>query len=91
MRTRYKVALLGFNDSEHGALALCLQFSAVREVAYDEAADPAQAEFLIADADAEGVPERVRDGGRLRDTVFVGTRPVAGALSQVLRPMSELA
>ena len=88
MRTRYRVALQGFNRNDRGALALCLQFSAGRKVGYDEVIDDAHADFLIVDADAdEGWPERVRAGGRLRDAVFVGARPVAGALSQVARPI----
>lgn len=88
MRTRYRVALQGFNSNDRGALALCLQFSAGRKVGYDEVVDAAHADFLIVDADAdEALPEQVRAGGRLRDAVFVGARPVAGALSQVPRPI----
>jgi CheY-like chemotaxis protein len=88
MRTRYRVALQGFNGNDRGALALCLQFSAGRKVGYDEVVDDAHADFLIVDADAdEALPEQVRAGGRLRDAVFVGARPVAGALSQVPRPI----
>jgi CheY-like chemotaxis protein len=88
MRTRYRVALQGFNGNDRGALALCLQFSAGRKVGYDEVVDAAHADFLIVDADADdALPEQVRAAGRLRDAVFVGTRPVAGALSQVPRPI----
>ena len=88
MRKRYRVALQGFNRNDRGALALCLQFSAGRQVGYDEVVDDAHADFLIVDADAdESLPEQVRAGGRLRDAVFVVARPVAGALSQVPRPI----
>jgi CheY-like chemotaxis protein len=88
MRTRYRVAVQGFNTNDRGALALCLQFSAGRRVGYEEVVDAAHADFLIVDADADdALTEQVRAAGRLRDAVFVGARPVAGALSRVARPI----
>ncbi|HEX7383805.1 MAG TPA: hypothetical protein VF291_05795, partial [Burkholderiaceae bacterium] len=87
MPTRYRVALQGFNESERGALALCLQYGGGRDHGYEEAADGQASDLLVADADAPGVPDAVRAAGRLRDTVFVGAQPVPGALSQVPRPI----
>jgi CheY-like chemotaxis protein len=88
MRARYRVALLGFNAVERGALGLCLQYTAGRDLGYEEASDAARADFLIVDAEAdEDLAEQVRAEGRLRDTVFVGEHAVTGSLSQVRRPI----
>jgi CheY-like chemotaxis protein len=88
MRARYRVALLGFNAVERGALGLCLQYTAGRDLGYEEASDAARADFLIVDAEAqEDLAEQVRTEGRLRDAVFVGEHAVAGSLSQVRRPI----
>lgn len=87
MPRRYRVALQGFGSTESGALTLSLEFSTGRDLGYEEVADAAESDFLIADADAPEIADRVRAAGRLRDTVFVGERPVPGALSQVRRPI----
>ena len=90
MPARFRVALRGFSDFERSTLGLCFRLAPTRVPAYEEVDDLAQADFIVADADAAGVIATLSQADRLADVVFIGARPVAGALAHARRPIDPI-
>jgi two-component system cell cycle response regulator len=84
---RYTVALQGFSDFERSALASFFRLAQERAPAYEQAASPAESDFIIADADHASDVAALRDTDRLQDTVFIGARAPAGAVAWLPRPI----
>ena len=84
---RYTVALQGFSDFERSALASFFRLAQERAPAYEQAASPAESDFIIADADHASDVAALRDTNRLQDTVFIGARAPAGAVAWLPRPI----
>jgi CheY-like chemotaxis protein len=87
---RYGVALEGFSAFERSALASFFRLAAQRAPAYDQVADSAEGDFIIADADHPGALDRVQSAGRTADTVFVGSHAPPGAMAWLPRPIEPL-
>ena len=87
---RYGVALEGFSAFERSALASFFRLAAQRSPAYDQVADAAEGDFIIADADHPGALDRVQSAGRTADTVFVGSHAPPGAMAWLPRPIDPL-
>jgi CheY-like chemotaxis protein len=85
-----RVALLGFGEFERTALVSYLRLSRTRVPAYEEAATLADADFVIADADAAGTIDAVLEADRVADTVFIGSLTPDGALAWMMRPIDPL-
>lgn len=88
--TRLRVALQGFSDFERTALASYFRLAGNRFPAYEQAAEPDEARFIVADADMPGVIDRIVEAGRVADTVFVGSHAPEGALAWMMRPIDPL-
>ncbi|CAN5493230.1 hypothetical protein BH11PSE9_BH11PSE9_33760 [soil metagenome] len=86
----YAVAVEGFSEFERSALASFFRLAAQRTPSYVHVADPAQSDFLIADADQQSALEAVHLGSRLADTVFVGARAPEGARAWLGRPIDPM-
>lgn len=84
---RYTVALQGFSDFERGALASFFRLTQQRALTYEQAASPAESDFIIADADHPADVAAVREANRLHDTIFIGARAPAGAAAWLPRPI----
>lgn len=84
---RYTVALQGFSDFERSALASFFRLAQQRAPAYDQAASPAESDFIIADADHPVDVAAVREANRLQDTIFIGAHAPAGAAAWLPRPI----
>lgn len=84
---RYTVALRGFSDFERSALSSFFRLGQQREPAYDQGASLDESDFVIADADDAAGVELLRQAGRLHDTVFIGAREPAEAVSWLRRPI----
>ncbi len=84
---RYTVALQGFSDFERSALASFFRLAQQRAPAYDQAASPAESDFIIADADHPTDVAAVREANRLQDTIFIGAHAPAGATAWLPRPI----
>ena len=87
IRMRYSVALQGFSDFERDGLHSFFRLAEQRAPAYEPAADLAEADFVIADADQPAAVAAVSAAGRLADTVFVGARAPTGAAAHLPRPI----
>ncbi|KQU78140.1 MULTISPECIES: response regulator [unclassified Rhizobacter] len=87
IRTRYSVALQGFSDFERDGVQSFLRLAEQRAPAYERAADLAEADFVLADADHPAAIAAVTAAGRLADTVFIGARAPAGAAAHLPRPI----
>lgn len=82
------VSIIGFTAFERNALLSAFRLSASREPsAFEECADVAEAQLIVADADFVGVLEDVAAAGRTSDTVFVGSLPPSGARAWTMRPL----
>jgi two-component system cell cycle response regulator len=90
MPSTHSVCLLGFSDFERRALAMQFGLASTRTPAYRLVAAPAEARFLVVDADARSALQRALDAGRLADTLFVGGAAPAGALARLKRPIDTL-
>jgi CheY-like chemotaxis protein len=88
IQLRYSVALEGFSAFERSAIGSFFRLAAQRAPAYVEAADLAEADFVIADGDQPAAVQRIVQAGRLGDTVFVGAHAPAGAGACVARPIA---
>jgi CheY-like chemotaxis protein len=84
---RYTVALQGFSEFERRAMASFFRLAQERAPAYLQAASPAEADFIIADADHAADVAAVRDARRLQDTIFIGAAAPAGSLAWLPRPI----
>lgn len=85
--TRFTVAIEGFSAFERSALASFFRLATGSAGAYHRVDDIEHADLVIADADHRPVLERIARDGRLRDTVFIGGQPPAGALAWMSRPI----
>jgi CheY-like chemotaxis protein len=84
---RYTVALQGFSDFERRAMASFFRLAQQRAPAYEQAASPAESDFIIADADHPADAAAVRAAERLQDTIFIGAHAPAGACAWLPRPI----
>ena len=84
---RYTVALQGFSDFERRAMASFFRLAQERAPAYEQAASPAESDFIIADADHAGDVAAVRESRRLQDTVFIGAAAPDGSVAWLPRPI----
>jgi two-component system cell cycle response regulator len=84
---RYTVSLQGFSDFERSALASFFRLAQQRAPAYEQAASPAESDFIIADADHPVDVAAVRESDRLQDTIFIGAQAPAGAVAWLQRPI----
>lgn len=87
MPARYRVALHGFSAFERATLTYCFKQAAIREPGYVQVEQVAHGDFIVADASHEGVAGGVTHGARIRDTLFVGAKPPAGAIACIHRPL----
>lgn len=88
MARTVSVSIVGFTAFERNALLSAFRLSASREAcAYQECAEVAQAQLIVADADHAGILEDVAAAGRTADTVFVGSLPPSGARAWTMRPL----
>lgn len=87
MVKRYRVALQGFSEFERNALAFCLKHAGARVPAYEQAERVADSDFIVADANHPPEPGSLLRGGRLRDTLFVGSEAPRGAIAHLPRPL----
>jgi len=85
---RYTVALLGFSDFEHSALASFFRLAEARTPAYEEAAALDAADFVVINADHAPTVKAVREAGRLRDAVLIGAQATADAAARLQRPIA---
>lgn len=85
---RYTVALLGFSDFEHSALASFFRLAEARTPAYEEAGGLDAADFVVVNADHAPTLASVRDAGRLRDAVLIGAHVPADAAARLQRPIA---
>lgn len=85
---RYTVALQGFSDFEHRAIASFFRLAQERAPAYEQAATPAESDFIIANADHPADVAAVREARRLQDTIFIGAAAPAGAAAWLPRPIA---
>ena len=86
---RYTVALLGFSDFEHSALASFFRLAEARTPAYEEAGTLDAGDFVVVNADHTPTLAAVRDAGRLRDAVVIGgAQAAAGAAARLQRPIA---
>jgi two-component system cell cycle response regulator len=86
----YSVALEGFSTFERDALASFFRLAAERTPAYHRVDEAGLSDFLIADADQASALQAVRQGRRLRDTVFIGRRAPEGAVVCLPRPLDPM-
>jgi two-component system cell cycle response regulator len=84
----YTVHLLGFSPFERESLASCFRLAEARSPAYIQAAQFADADFAIVDADQPAAVAAVRQADRLHDAVFVGAHAPHGAGAHLPRPIS---
>jgi len=85
---RYTVALLGFSDFEHSALASFFRLAEARTPAYEEVDTLDAADFAVVNADHAATVTTVRDAGRLRDAVLIGAQVPADAAARLQRPIA---
>lgn len=85
---RYTVALLGFSDFEHSALASFFRLAEARTPAYEEAPSLDTADFAVVNADHAATVSAVRDAGRLRDAVLIGAHAPTDAAARLQRPIA---
>ncbi len=90
MSAAYRVLLQGFSPFERSALASYFRLAARRSPAYDLVGTPADAHFIVADADHPGAFGLVSDLGRVADTVFVGAQAPQVATAWLMRPIDPL-
>jgi CheY-like chemotaxis protein len=90
MSLPHPVALQGFRAFERSALASYFRLASNRSPAYRQVELPADAQFLIVDADMPEAVAAVLAAGRLTDSVFVGNQAPAGAATCVGRPIDPL-
>jgi hypothetical protein len=72
-------ALVGFSDFEQRTLGSVLRLAGPRSGGYAQVAEIADADAIVANADAATVIAAVASARREADTVFVGRRRPAGA------------
>lgn len=87
MSRPFSVALLGFSDFEHDALASCFRLATHRSPAYRAVEQLASADFAVVDADHEASVRLVRATAGLGRSVFIGSRPPAGVPACLKRPI----
>jgi len=85
---RYTVALLGFSDFEHSALASFFRLAEARTPAYEETGSLDTADFVVVNADHAPTVAAVRDAGRLRDAVLIGAQVPPDAAARLQRPIA---
>jgi CheY-like chemotaxis protein len=81
------VAILGFGEFERDALSFCVRNALTSDVDYQLCESIAEADLIVADADASGVIDRIVHAARTPHVVFVGRTEVPGAANQVPRPI----
>lgn len=86
----HRLHLLGFSAFERSTLASCVRLAATRFPGYVEVANFADADFLVADAEAPQALAAVLACERLADTVFVGRHAPEGAAAWMPRPLDAL-
>jgi CheY-like chemotaxis protein len=91
MPERYRVVLQGFSAAEQQRLASCFDLAPQREPAYVQVRELWESDYIVADAADSAIVTLIMQAGRLGDTVFVGPRPVPGALGHVARPYDAVA
>lgn len=86
----FKVAFLGFTDSERSALTSYFRLASSRQPAYEQVATLTDAQYLVADADHAPSVQLVVATERLEETVFVGAQAPAGHRAWMMRPIDAL-
>lgn len=83
--------MLGFSNFERTSLSSCFRLAAGRVPHYEQVTDPAQAEWLVADAEHAPSLQLVQVTERLADTVFIGgAQPPEDARAWMARPIDPL-
>jgi CheY-like chemotaxis protein len=90
MPNPYRVALQGFSAFERSALGSYFRLAINRAPAYEQVASPAEAHFLVIDADHGEAVRAVQALGRIDDAVFIGARAPEGASAWMMRPIDPL-
>jgi CheY-like chemotaxis protein len=90
MSAPYRVHLLGFSLFERTALASYFRLATNRSPSYEQVADPADAHFLIVDADQPVALRAALALGREHDAVFIGADEPAHAGAWMPRPIDPL-
>lgn len=85
-----RIALLGLRPFEQRALESVLRLSAQRPLAYQLVAMPADADFLVVDAEDPGAVQLAVAAERLAETLFVGNPAPAAARAWAGRPIEPL-
>jgi two-component system cell cycle response regulator len=82
-----RVAIVGFTAFERSSLEASFRLGAARTPAWQLVASPAEADFVVADADAAAALAAVVSAGKVEDTVFVGEHPPPAAQACLARPV----
>lgn len=90
MTTLHRIALLGFSAFERNTLGSYFRLASTREPRYEQVASPAEADFVVADADHAASVQQVQATERMPEAVFVGGRPPEGAIAWLARPIDPL-
>jgi CheY-like chemotaxis protein len=87
MPARYRVALHGFSEFERRTLSYCFGLAATREPGYVQVEPIAEAEFIVAEGDTQGIAGGAIGDERLGDTLFIGDGPPPGVGMHLQRPI----
>jgi CheY-like chemotaxis protein len=85
-----RVALFGFGVFEERALASFLRLASDCVGTFEPVRELAAAEYIVADADAHGVVDRIVAAARISDTVFIGASSPEAAAVHLSRPIDLL-
>jgi CheY-like chemotaxis protein len=86
----YRVNLLGFGNFERRTLESVFRLSTSREPAYEVVDMPADADFLVVDADQPSAVQLAVAAERLGEAVFIGSLAPPGATAWMARPIEPL-
>jgi CheY-like chemotaxis protein len=86
----YRIAFLGFTESERHALSACFRLAQPRNPSYEHVATLTDADLLVADADHAPSVRLVLVTERQGEAVFIGAQPPAGAAAWLRRPIDAL-
>lgn len=90
MSAPYRICLLGFSAFERGAMLSYFRMATNREPRYEGVESPAEAHFVVVDADDSDAVRQVVMAQRAADAVFVGALAPTGASAWVMRPIDPL-
>lgn len=86
----YRVAFLGFTESERHALSAYFRLAHNRDPSYTHVSTLTDADLLVADADHAPSVQLVVVTERLGETVFIGALAPAGSAAWMRRPIDAL-